>query len=212
MIYSRYIEKPDVRSTEFSLFAQIDQLSPYDRIVHKYADQYSFDWRLIVALMYQESHFNPAAVSSAGAEGLMQLLPATAKTIGIVKLDDPDSSINAGVQYLDYLRGRFENELALADRLWFALAAYNSGYNRVQRARALAEKMGLNRNRWFNNVELAMLKMSKPYTRNGETVRDCRCGQTVVYVREIRTLYNNYLRLTRSVKAAAENVLPREKS
>ncbi len=212
VIYSRYIEKPDLRNTDSSLFASIDQLSPYDDIVHKYADHFSFDWRLIVALMYQESRFNPRAVSSSGASGLMQVLPATAQTIDVGDLNNPDNSIHAGVLYLDRLRSQFEEELPLSDRLWFALAAYNSGYNRVQRARSLAEKMKLDKNRWFNNVELAMLKMSRPYKNNGETVRECQCGQTVAYVREIRTLYNNYLRLTRSVKAAAETPLPREKS
>jgi membrane-bound lytic murein transglycosylase F len=212
VIYSRYIEKPDRRNTDASLFANIDQLSPYDDIVHKYADHFSFDWRLIVALMYQESRFNPRAVSSSGASGLMQVLPATAQTIGVGDLENPDNSIHAGVLYLDRLRSQFEEELPLSDRLWFALAAYNSGYNRVQRARSLAEKMKLDKNRWFNNVELAMLKMGRPYKSNGETVRDCQCGQTVAYVREISTLYNNYLRLTRSVKAAAETPLPREKS
>ena len=211
VIYSRYIEKPDLRNTDSSLFASIDQLSPYDDIVHKYADHFSFDWRLIVALMYQESQFNPRAVSSSGASGLMQVLPATAQTIGVGDLNNPDNSIHAGVLYLDRLRSQFEEELPLSDRLWFALAAYNSGYNRVQRARSLAEKMNLDKNRWFNNVELAMLKMSRPYKNKGETVRDCQCGQTVAYVREISTLYNNYLRLTRSVKAAAEMPLPRGK-
>jgi membrane-bound lytic murein transglycosylase F len=211
VIYSRYIEKPDPIGSNASLFAELEELSPYDAIVHKYAEQYSFDWRLIVALMYQESHFNPRAVSTSGAEGLMQILPATAQTIGVADLGDPDNSIKAGVLYLNQLRGQFENELALSDRLWFALAAYNSGFTRVQRARELAEKMNLDKNRWFNNVELAMLKMSRPYNRDGEMVRNCRCGQTVAYVREIQTLYNNYLRLTQSVKAAAETVLPREK-
>lgn len=211
VIYARYIEKPRVRTVDSTLFAQIDQISPYDEIVHKYADHYSFDWRLIVALMYQESRFNPMAISTAGAEGLMQVLPATAETIGVADLYDPDTSIYIGVHYLDQLRSQFENDLTLADRLWFALAAYNAGYNRIQRARSLAEKMNLDKNQWFNNVELAMLQMARPYMKDGELARDCRCGQTVAYVREIRTLYNNYLRLTRSVKAAAATALTSEK-
>ena len=212
VLYARYIEKPDAKNIDSRLFAQMDQISPYDDIVHKYADHYSFDWRLIVALMYQESRFNPRAISTAGAEGLMQVLPATAKTVGAANLNDPDNSIYVGVRYLDQLRSQFENELSLSDRLWFALAAYNAGFNRVQRARRLAEKMNLDKNQWFNNVELAMLELARPYIKDGEQVKDCSCGQTVIYVREIQTLYNNYLRLTRSVKAVAKTELPREKS
>jgi len=210
-IYARYIQNPKLGSLDAKLFAQLDQISPYDEIVHKYADHYSFDWRLIVALMYQESHFNPRAVSYSGAKGLMQVLPVTAQTIGVVNLNDPDNSIYAGVRYLDQLRSQFENDLTLADRLWFSLAAYNSGYQRVQRARVLAEKMKLDKNRWFNNVELAMLKLGLPHQKDGESVRDCHCGQTVAYVREIQTLYNNYLRLTRSIKAAAQTTLAEDK-
>ena len=63
--------------------------------------------------------------------------------------------------------------------------------------------MHLNSNRWFDNVEKAMLAMSRPYRKDGELVRYCRCGQTVVYVRDIRTLYNNYVQLTQSIKTAA---------
>lgn len=210
-IYARYIQSPNIKSLDTNLFAQIDQISPYDSIVHKYADHYSFDWRLIVALMYQESRFNPRAISASGAKGLMQILPVTAQTIGIKNLSDPDNSIYAGVRYLDQLRSQFENDLSLADRLWFALAAYNSGYQRVQRARILAEKMNLDKNRWFNNVELAMQKLGRSYKKDGESVRDCHCGQTVAYVREIQTLYNNYLRLTRSIKAAAQITVAEDK-
>ena len=89
VVFTRYIGKPETRRADARLLAQFDQLSPYDEIVHKYADYYGFDWRLIVAQMYQESHFNPQAVSYAGAEGLMQLLPTTADMIGIKNSYDP---------------------------------------------------------------------------------------------------------------------------
>lgn len=202
VLYARYIENPNRVHADPKLLAENYRLSPYDEIVHKYAEDYSFDWRLIVAQMYQESRFDPNAVSDAGAEGLMQLLPTTAEQIGINKLADPDRSIYGGIRYLDYLRSRFEDDLQLEDRTWFTLAAYNAGYNRVKKARQLAEEMHLDKNRWFENVEIAMAKLARPYERNGEYIRNCRCGQTVIYVREIKTLYNNYVRLTQSVKTA----------
>lgn len=202
VVYSRYIERPGARKASANQLSEIEQLSPFDRIVHKYAEDYGFDWRLIVAQMYQESRFNPAAVSYAGAEGLMQLLPGTAEEMGVEERDDPAHNIRGGIRYLDYLRGRFEDVPQLQDRAWFTLAAYNAGYRRIRQARRRAEEMGLDPNRWFDNVETAMLALARPYRSDGEWTRRCRCGQTVVYVREIRTLYNNYVRLTGSVRTA----------
>jgi membrane-bound lytic murein transglycosylase F len=204
VVYAKYVNSPEPHKASIDLLAGVKQLSPFDKTVHDYAERYGFDWRLIVAQMYQESRFDPDAVSRAGAHGLMQLLPTTAEQVGAEQRNDPVTSIRGGIRYLDYLRSRFEEEdLPLEERTWFTLAAYNAGYNRVKRAREVAQRMHLNSNRWFDNVEKAMLAMSRPYRKDGELVRYCRCGQTVVYVREIRTLYNNYVQLTQSVKTAA---------
>lgn len=202
MLYAKYVESPGPGQGNAHLLARVDRLSPYDEIVHEYAERYDFDWRLIVAQMFQESAFEPDALSDAGAAGLMQILPQTAEHLGVADPNDPHSSIHAGIRYLDYLRGEFEEELLLEDRTWFTLAAYNAGLGRVRRARDLAREMHLDGDRWFDNVELAMLAMAKPYTRDGELVRNCRCGQAVVYVRDIRTRYNNYVRLTSALRTA----------
>jgi membrane-bound lytic murein transglycosylase F len=212
VIYDRYVNKPNIQITNSGLIAEVDQLSPYDEIVHKYADHYGFDWRLIVAQMYQESRFNPRAISDAGAEGLMQILPSTAEMIGVDDPYDPENSIGGGVLYMDYLMGLFEDDLTVEDTTWFTLASYNAGYSRVKRARELAVTLNLDKNKWFNNVETAMLKLAAPYKKNGVKVQDCRCGQTASYVREIRTIYNNYLRLTQSVKAASSTEFEHEES
>ena len=203
VVYSKYIDNPNPVIADSSLLTRIDSLSPYDEIVHEYADRYSFDWRLIIAQMYQESLFDPLAVSYAGAEGLMQLLPGTAEMMGVKEITDPVSNISGGIRYLDYLRNLFEDDDLLEEHIWFTLAAYNAGYSRVSQARKLAVKMNLDSNRWFNNVEIAMRRLAKPYLKDGVKTRICRCGQTVVYVREIKTLYNNYMQLTQSIKAAA---------
>ncbi len=201
-LYAKYFEKPDNNISSNKLLTKVDHLSPYDDIVREYAEKYGFDWRLIVAQMYQESQFDPDAISYAGAEGLMQILPETAELVGTDDLADPDKNIHGGVKYLSMLRNQFESDLLLEDRTWFSLASYNAGFNRVKRARDLAAKMGLDENRWFGNVEQAMLVLARPFEKEGETIRNCRCGQTVVYVREIRTLYNNYVRLTQSTQVA----------
>jgi membrane-bound lytic murein transglycosylase F len=203
VLYSKYIENPQAPPADAGRLADRRRLSPWDEIVHEYADRYDFDWRLIVAQMYQESHFDPDALSSAGASGLMQILPTTAEFMGAGDINDPRGGIEAGIRYLDHLRGLFEEDLLLEDRTWFTLAAYNAGPQRVQRARRLAAEMNLDQDRWFDNVEKAMLRLARPYEKDGETVRDCRCGQTVVYVRDIRTRYTNYVRLTQTLRTAA---------
>ena len=205
VLHAKYFEQQQIRTPADST-TLVSSISPYDDVTKTYAEEYGFDWRLVTALMFQESQFNPTAYSSAGAEGLMQLIPATAELMGVADTSNAESSINAGIRYLDYLRGKFEEELLLEDRMWFTLASYNAGYGRVKRARALAEEMGLDKNLWFDNVELAMMALAKPYMKDGEQVRYCRCGQTVVYVREIRTRYFNYIRLTDTRKIASIGV------
>ena len=131
--------------------------------------------------------------------------------MGLSDTKNVEKSIDAGVRYLSHLRDKFDNSILLHDRIWFAVASYNSGYTRLKRARKLAEEMGLDKNKWFQNVELAMLSMAKPYMKNGKKIRNCRCGQTVVYVREIRTRYFNYIRLTETQQLAMRPYTNRSK-
>ena len=179
----RYFGQP-----RFTRFSSGQPLSPYDDLVRRHAEAFDFDWRLIVAQMFQESRFDPAAVSSAGARGLMQLLPATAQSLGVDDAFDPESGIRGGVAYLDKLRKRFDRSISPRERTWFALGAYNIGFHRIERARREATAQGLDGNRWFGHVEKIMRDMAS-------TDQSCRCGQTVVYVRGIRSLYGIYSRV-----------------
>ncbi|HED35668.1 MAG TPA: transporter substrate-binding domain-containing protein [Gammaproteobacteria bacterium] len=170
-------------------------LSPYDVLIKKYAQQYDFDWRLLVSQMYQESRFNPQAKSWVGALGLMQVMPRTAKEMNIENLKDPEQGIKAGVRYLNWVRDRFEEELSVKDRMWFTLASYNAGQGHVKDARRLARQQGLNPNRWFDNVEKAMLLLSqRKYSRKARHGY-VRGTEPVNYVREVRTRYRAYIRL-----------------
>ena len=170
-------------------------LSPYDSLIKKYAQQYDFDWRLLVAQMYQESRFDPLAKSWVGAQGLMQVMPRTAKELGITNLKDPEAGIKAGVKYLDWVRDRFEDELNVKDRMWFILAAYNAGQGHVRDARRLARQQGLNPNRWFDNVEKAMLLLSQRKYASKARHGYVRGTEPVNYVREINRRYQAYLAL-----------------
>jgi len=170
-------------------------ISPYDAQVQKYAEEYGFDWALIVAQMYQESRFDPQAESWAGARGLMQILPTTGELFGVQDLHAVDTSIHTGVRYLAWLQERFEPDLTVQDRMWFTLAAYNAGLGHVRDARILARKMGWNPDRWFNNVDRAMLLLSRRSFYQLATHGYARGKETVDYVRQIRDRYNAYIRL-----------------
>ncbi len=170
-------------------------LSPYDAQLRSLADTYGFDWRLLVAQMYQESEFKPRRTSFAGARGLMQVMPRTARQLGVdpERLFEPAVGLNAGVRYLDWCRERFEGELPLAQRIWFALAAYNAGPGHVRDARRLARQLGLEPDVWFGNVEQAMLKLSLPEYANKAAHGYVRGEEPVNYVAQIRERYQAYV-------------------
>ncbi|MGE3388618.1 MAG: transporter substrate-binding domain-containing protein [Gammaproteobacteria bacterium] len=168
------------------------RISPFDALLRTYAERYDFDWRLIAAQAYQESRFDPRAESTGGAKGLMQMLPGTARALGFRNILEPESAIHAGVKYLYKLRNEFDAEVPAGERTWFALAAYNAGYARVARARRLAARLNLDPNRWFGNVETAMMKFARP-DNGGKPQRGY--GQAIIYVRQIQSLYSTYLQL-----------------
>jgi membrane-bound lytic murein transglycosylase F len=170
-------------------------LSPFDELVRKHAEHYGFDWRLIVSQMYQESRFDPDAKSWVGALGLLQVMPRTANEFGIKDLRAPDSGLHAGVQYLDWLLKRFEPELNIGERTWFALAAYNAGVGHVRDARRLAKQQHWNPDLWFDNVEKAMLLLSNKQYANKATHGYVRGNEPVNYVRQIRDRYLAYIEL-----------------
>ena len=199
VVYQKYFENP-VRMRRHREdrvdHERSDGLSPYDDLVKREASKHGFDWPLIVAQMYQESRFNRKARSPAGAIGLMQLLPRTAREFGVRNLRNAEQSIRAGVAYLAWLHSRFEPELTVKDRIWFALAAYNAGYQHVRDARQLAGELGLDPGRWFDNVEEAMRLLSKPAYYRKADFGYVRGFEVAKYVREIRERYRSYLQTT----------------
>lgn len=170
-------------------------LSPYDDMVKIKAREYQFDWRLITAQMYQESRFNPKAKSSAGAQGLMQVLPRTGKEMGFNDLTNPQQSIAAGIQYLDWSRARFSKDLPLQEQVYFSLAAYNAGFGHVKDAQRLAKQMNLRSDKWFNNVETAMLLLQQPKYYKKTRFGYCRGSEPVNYVRQIQQRYLSYVEI-----------------
>ncbi len=173
-----------------------ENLSPYDDIVRKNVVSYNFDWRLIVSQMYQESNFNPKASNPSGAEGLMQMLPRTAKELGVTNLHEPEQAISSGVKYLNWTRDRFSKDLPVQEQIFFSLASYNAGYGHVKDAQRLAKKMGLRDDKWFNNVEKAMLLLQKREYYKKARFGYVRGIEPVNYVRQIHQRYLSYIRIT----------------
>lgn len=162
MIFNRYYKKdkwikdPNARADRNKLLALI-------HLFRKYGDQYEFDFLAIAAQAYQESQLDHSRQSHRGAKGIMQLLPSTAadKHVGIANIDSEEDNIHAGTKYLAFVRDRYfsDPEITPENRMAFSWAAYNAGPTKVRKMRNLAEKMGLDRNVWHSNVEIAAGKL-----------------------------------------------------
>lgn len=182
----------------------------YSPLVKEIAGRYGFDWRLIAAQMYQESRFNPRAKSYADAYGLMQLRPSTAKSHGVQNILDPVQNITAGVKQLKYLYDYFEGTKEEQDRLFMALATYNIGQGHMWDARNLAEKKGLDPNKWTSLSRTLPLLEKQKYYKN--TVYGyCRGSESVKYIKKIR-LYYDILKYKEIEYTRAGNQEPQVKS
>jgi len=172
------------------------EISPYDDLIKKYAQRYGLDWRLMAAQAYVESGFDPKAKSWVGALGLFQVMPKTGRSLGFTNLQHPATGTHAGIKYMDRLISRFDPEIPLQERVRLAMAAYNAGLGHVYDAQRLAEELGKDPNVWFDNVEDAMLLLSKPQYARKARHGYCRGGQPVAYVRHIQELYGAYAEVT----------------
>lgn len=171
------------------------KISHYDGLFKKYAPEINWDWRLLASLAYTESNFDSTAVSWAGARGLMQLMPATARAMGVPagKEQNPEESVKAAVKYIG-LTTRSFSKVPEEERINFVLASYNSGIGHVLDAMALAEKYGKNKYVWKDNVETYILLKSNeeyftdPVCKNGYF----RGTETYNFVREITARFEQY--------------------
>lgn len=153
------------------------------------AKKYNISWRLIAAISYQESHWNPHATSPTGVRGLMMLTRITAKHLNIHNRLNPLKSIMGGTKYFLKLRHQLPASIKEPDRTWFALAAYNIGFGHVMDARNLAKKLGKNPNSWADVKKiLPLLSQRRWYkqTRFGYA----RGREPVEYVQNIRSYFD----------------------
>jgi membrane-bound lytic murein transglycosylase F len=200
VIYNKYFRNERsagiVKSKLFTL--NTGRISRYDEHIKRYSREIGWDWRLLASLIYQESRFDPGARSWAGAFGLMQLMPTTARRFGITSASPATEQIRAGAEFIRWLDGRFKESVQDSEeRIKFILAAYNVGPGHIFDAMILAEKHGMDPEIWHDNVEQYLLKKSDPAYYRDPDVRYgyARGRETYNYVIQVLERYEHYRNL-----------------
>ena len=165
------------------------RLPRYEKVFRETAKEHGVDWRLLAAIGYQESHWQPEATSKTGVRGLMMLTLNTAKAMGVNNRLDPVQSIRGGGKYIAKVHANLPDSIEEPDRTWFALAAYNVGGGHLEDARKLAESEGLNPNKWLDVKQmLPRLAQKQWYTKTRYGY--ARGGEPVHFVANIRRYYD----------------------
>lgn len=139
------------------------KLPQYTQLFKIAAQESGWDWKLLASVAYQESHWNPKAVSPTGVRGIMMLTRVTAKEVGVKDRRNPVQSIIGGARYLRRVERKIPKRVQGPDRLWFALASYNVGYGHLEDARILTKRGGKNPDRWDDVKKFLPLLTKKQY-------------------------------------------------
>jgi len=177
------------RDTAYDTFYS-GYLSPYDEMVKSIADEAGVDWKLVIAVMAQESAFDPKAESWAGAVGLMQIIPRFSQITNKMELYEPEKNIREGVRYLQKHLTR-EAHLDSLNQHSMALAAYNVGMGNLADARELAVRMDKDPDEWPNIAD-ALLKLMHPEYYQHARFGYKRGTETVNYVEDVLNRYSRY--------------------
>ena len=194
-LMKRYFELSKNDGSTFTLDLSKGHISPYDKLFRKHAATLGWDWRLLAAQGFAESRFDSTVVSWAGARGIMQIMPGTARAYNLPasRMTNPEASIETAVAIIRDLDKSLSTRVKdPEERKKFVVAAYNSGIAHVYDAIALAAKYGKDPQVWYGNVEEAIMMKSKPEYYNDPV---CRYGyfrgrQTTAYVKKVFDFYN----------------------
>jgi membrane-bound lytic murein transglycosylase F len=190
-LYARYLGEPapvDELGLDHYHRTLADTLPALEPAIRKEAAANGFDWALIAALIYQESRFDPRAMSRAGAQGLMQLTATTAESLGVTDRTDGAQSLAAGVRHLRELYDLYDG-VRESDRIHVALAAYNAGVGHVFDARNIARRKRLDPNRWDSLRQTLPLLSLRRYYKDAK-YGFCRGGQPLRHVRNVMIYYD----------------------
>lgn len=176
-------------------------ISPYDDLFRKYAADLGWDWRMLAAVVYQESRFSINSRSHRGAQGLMQVMPSTAEYYGINDLVDPENNLMAGTSHLKRLQRMFTDcGMSDIEKIKFTLAAYNAGEGRIADCRRFAESQGADSSRWDEIVNL-IPKMREDSILEDESVKlgKFQGHETIAYIDNIMSLYDAFCTICPSI-------------
>ena len=151
----------DYVDTRTFLRAVQNTLPDLKPLFEKYARQ--IDWRLLAAIAWQESHWDPQATSPTGVRGMMMLTRNTAQSLGLTDRTDAEQSLDGGMRYLQDMMAKVPEAIPKEERIWFALAAYNMGYAHMLDSMALTKKQKGNPNSWSDVKQRLPLLSQKPY-------------------------------------------------
>ena len=200
ILYAKYFKSSrkakKIADSDFSSFSG-GNLSPYDELIKENAKRINWDWRLLAAMVYQESKFDPNSVSWAGAKGLLQMMPATAKEQGVADRASPAQSLKGGTDYILWLEKQWQSKVEdNNEQLKFVMASYNVGLGHVYDACSLTEKSGGDPKLWAD-VRLSLLKLAnrKYYTDPVVKLGYARGSEPVDYVDEILERHDRYKQL-----------------
>jgi membrane-bound lytic murein transglycosylase F len=185
------------------------RISRYARLIAKQAESAGLDWRLVAALISEESSFQEGAVSAAGARGLMQLMPGAAAEVGVANISRPESNIRAGVLYLSRLSDQYP-EACAADRSALALASYMLGPGHVADARGLARDLGLDPHAWRRGLEETLPLLEDDRFHRRTRLGYARGRHAVNYVNRILSRYELYRRHLERKPAEARATVERD--
>jgi membrane-bound lytic murein transglycosylase F len=165
------------------------RLPQYQQLFVRAGKKHKLDWRLLAAMGYQESYWDPKAVSPTGVRGMMMLTEETAQQLKIKNRLDPRQSIDGGARYINQMIARIPETVTGPDRLWMALAAYNVGLYHLEDARVLTQKLGGDPNKW-NDVKERLPLLATAKWGNQAKYGMARGNEAVVFVNRIRTYYD----------------------
>ena len=177
---------------------RVDSISPYDSLVIASAKTLGWDWRLLSAVIFLESQFHIEYRSRRGAEGLMQMMPSTAAKMGVTDLFDPEKSLKAGTDYLQYIQRMFRSRAADKDELCkFTLAAYNAGEGRMMDCINYAKAVGADSGTWEGIVSV-IPEMRDESTFRADSVLKLgpfHGNETIAYVEKVLSLYEDFKKI-----------------
>lgn len=184
--YTNRLEDEDISGI---LQRMHDVLPRYRKVFYEAQQATGIDWRLLAAISYQESHWDPQATSPTGVRGMMMMTTDTADKMGVDDRLDAQQSVLGGARYLQTLMDQQGNQVDDADRVWMALAAYNQGQGHLDDARSLALERQLNPRLWCD-VKQTLPKLSAPGHHAQIRHGYCRGGEAVIFVESVRTYYD----------------------